>query len=116
VTLLLALTEQFDRGIGMQETLEVLHRIRGAYNQCYYLGIIHERRALALFRHSDFRSGQAVHSLLREAMKSYEDAEPLRPHGNDDALLRWNACARFLGRIPHLAPDHPVAEPAVLSE
>ena len=28
----------------------------------------------------------------------------LRPSGNDDARLRWNACARFLDRHPHLRP------------
>jgi hypothetical protein len=37
-----------------------------------------------------------------EAMEHYERAETLRPAGNDDALLRWNACARFLMRHPEL--------------
>ena len=31
---------------------------------------------------------------LREAMDCYEKAETLRAPNNDDALLRWNACAR----------------------
>ena len=26
----------------------------------------------------------------------------MRPPGNDDAILRWNACARVLMRHPHL--------------
>jgi hypothetical protein len=34
--------------------------------------------------------------LLREAMARYEKAEAIRPAGNDDALLRWNACARII--------------------
>jgi hypothetical protein len=29
-------------------------------------------------------------------MSRYERAEALRPAGNDDAILRWNACARLL--------------------
>src|SRR5437867_2451242 len=29
-------------------------------------------------------------------------AEDIRPAGNDDALLRWNTCARILTRNPHL--------------
>jgi hypothetical protein len=37
-------------------------------------------------------------------MESYEKAESIRPSGNDDALLRWNACARLLNRDHHLAP------------
>ena len=28
----------------------------------------------------------------------YERAEPIRPANNDEALLRWNACARDLQR------------------
>ena len=29
-------------------------------------------------------------------MEHYEEAETLRPEGNDDALLRWNTCARII--------------------
>ena len=36
-------------------------------------------------------------------MAHYERAEALRPAGNDDALLRWNTCARVLIRNPRLA-------------
>jgi len=31
-------------------------------------------------------------------MDFYEKAEPLRPAGNDDAILRWNTCARLCRR------------------
>jgi len=116
VMLLLALTEQFGQGINMQEPIEVLNKIPGAYEKAYYLGIVHERRALALFRHSDFRSGQAVHSLILQAMSNYEEAQARRPAGNDDAVLRWNACARFLRRTPHLEPDKPAGEPVLFTE
>ncbi len=37
-------------------------------------------------------------------MECFERAEALRPAGNDDALLRWNACVRFLERHPYLRP------------
>jgi hypothetical protein len=37
-------------------------------------------------------------------MTWYERAEPIRPAGNDDALLRWNTCARLIMRDPRLAP------------
>ncbi len=116
IMLLLALTDQFGEGINMQETVDVLDRLDGAYERAYYAGIVHERRALALFRHGDFRSGAAVHSLISEAMALYEQAETLRPKANDDALLRWNACARFLHRTPYLAPARQAPEPALSSE
>jgi len=36
-------------------------------------------------------------------MSWFEKAEGLRPAGNDDALLRWNTCARIIeknGLVP----------------
>jgi hypothetical protein len=116
IMLLLALTDQFDQGIPMQEPIETLNRVTGEYERAYYLGIVYERRALALFRHSDFRSGQAVHSLILQAMGSYEMAQSLRPPGNDDSILRWNTCARFLRRTPHLEPIKAAPEPVLSSE
>ena len=37
-------------------------------------------------------------------MRWYTQAEALRPPGNDDAVLRWNSCARVLMESPHLRP------------
>jgi hypothetical protein len=37
----------------------------------------------------------------------YEKAESLRPAGNDDAVLRWNTCARILTRNPQIIPAPP---------
>jgi hypothetical protein len=36
-------------------------------------------------------------------MEWYEKAEAIRPAGNDDPILRWNACARIIMRN-HLSP------------
>ena len=115
VTLLLALTDQFDHGVNMHEPLELASRIGGLYEKAYYLGIIHERRALALFDETEIRSGQAVCSLILQAMRNYEEAQAQRPPGNDDAVLRWNTCVRFLRRHPQLAPDSLSPEPANLA-
>jgi hypothetical protein len=38
-------------------------------------------------------------------MARYERAEKVRPVGNDDALLRWNACARLLMNSPDIQPE-----------
>ena len=115
VMLLLALTDQFDQGINAQEALDLIPSLKSEYERCYYSGIVHERRAVALWRHSDFRSGHVVYPLLQHAMEWYERAEPIRPRGNDDARLRWNTCARFLRRIPQLTPEAEREQP-VLTE
>jgi hypothetical protein len=38
-------------------------------------------------------------------MAWYEKAESQRPPGNDEAILRWNTCARLLQRHPELTPS-----------
>jgi hypothetical protein len=40
---------------------------------------------------------------MMDAMEYFEKAESLRPSGNDDAILRWNTCARLIMRH-HLNP------------
>ena len=48
---------------------------------------------------------------LHKAMRWYEQAESLRQPGNDEAILRWNTCARLLERHEHA--DTPASyEPA----
>ena len=43
-------------------------------------------------------SGHHAYEGFREAMYWFEKAEAVRPTGNDDALLRWNTCARMIER------------------
>jgi hypothetical protein len=115
IMLALALTDQFDQGAGAQEAHRLADRLRDGYASAYYRGIVFERHAIALHRHGDFRAGTAVYALIESAMQWYERAQAMRPHGNDDSVLRWNACARFLQRSPHLIPAEETSEP-VLSE
>ncbi len=104
VLLLLALTDRFGRGyaVGVTRAQEILPRLRDEYDRAYYAGIISERRAKAQLSQHTPGSQTNAYELLREAMNLYEKAESLRPPGNDDALLRWNACARIIMRS-HLA-------------
>ena len=106
VCLLLALTDQFDEEIqdAVVQAREVLPRLRDGYSRAYYAGIICERRAKAQLHHGGPASGFAAYDWFRDAMTWYEKAETIRPPGNDDALLRWNTCARILMRHPHLQP------------
>lgn len=104
VSLLLARTDQFDQGVTMQSAEEVLLCIEGEYERTYYAGLIWERLGHAQLRQpGPFTNANTYHA-LREAMKHYERAEVLRPQGNDDAILRWNACARVLMRNPEIRP------------
>ena len=100
--LLLSLTDQFGgvTGSDVASARAVLNELTDPYHRAYYGGIICERWAKAIFHRHAFGSGAIVHHWLTEAMKSYEVAEGIRRAGDDDAILRWNACARLLDRHP----------------
>jgi hypothetical protein len=105
VGLLLAITDQFDDGRSghVGRARELLFRFRDDYERAYYAGIICERRAKVVLQQAKPGSGRMAYALLREARDHYQRAEALRPAGNDDVLLRWNACARLVERHPNLA-------------
>lgn len=93
VSLLLTLTDQFGQRARMNEARALIARLEDEYARAYYEGIVCERQGKALLR--DERSAAGAHGWLEAAMAAYERAEGLRPEGNDDAILRWNACARI---------------------
>jgi tetratricopeptide (TPR) repeat protein len=106
IVLLLSITDQFvdDLGDGLRRAREVLPRLRDEYKRAYYAGIICERRAKVQRRQSVPGSGAMAYESFREAMEWYENAEAMRPAGNDEAILRWNTCARVLASDDHLRP------------
>jgi hypothetical protein len=104
-TLLLALTEQFvEDAAFVGEAWRIVARLRGDYATAYFSGIVCERRAKAMRQHATLGYGPHVYGWLRDAMSWYEKAEAIRPPGNEDALLRWNACARLIMRDHLLVP------------
>lgn len=110
VTLLLAVTDRFGKGyaVGVTQAHEVLPRLRDPYERAYYSGIVCERQAKAQLQNEGPACGLDAYEFLREAMAWYEQAEAIRPPGNDDALLRWNACARIIMRNKLTPRDHAV--------
>ena len=98
ITLLLAMTDRFGKGYGVSDTQlkELLSRITGEYERVYYSGILAERKAKAKLSQGTPGSRYYAHDGFREAMAWFEKAEAIRPPGNDDALLRWNTCARII--------------------
>jgi hypothetical protein len=116
VMLILSLTDQFSRQepdtVTRAQTL--VRTLADPYQRAYYAGLVAERRARALLRRAA-HSSESTGDWLRDAMDLYEKAEALRPPGNDDALLRWNACARQLARQPPSDTETPqAAEPLML--
>jgi hypothetical protein len=104
-TLLLALTEQFENDTScVAEAWTAVARLSDDYERAYYSGIVYERRAKSRLRHGMPGCGPQAYEWLRDAMTWYEKAEAIRPAANDDALLRWNACARLIMRDHHLVP------------
>jgi tetratricopeptide (TPR) repeat protein len=92
----LALTDQFigEASDRYADAENAFQQLTDPYERLYYTGLLHERRAKA-----QLRAGRPAHSvtvLLEDAMRNYEEAERLHPVGNDDAILRWNRCARLL--------------------
>jgi hypothetical protein len=107
VTLLLALTDQFEERLNpcYDQARTVLADIRDDYSRTYHGGILCERRAKAQLHRGGPHAGHAAYDWFRRAMEHYEQAAEIRSPGNDDALLRWNTCARILMGNPALVPE-----------
>ena len=96
VTIVLAMSDRFakDYAVGDARIQDFLSKITDEYERAYYSGIVYERRAKAVLN----KGGVNAYELFSEAMKCFEKAESLRPADNDDAILRWNGCARIIDR------------------
>ena len=108
VALVLATTDDFGSGAtSVNDARGYVDRLTDEYQRRYYSGLIAERQALALLTKGP--SAVFAHDGLREAMGWYEKAAKIRPEGNDDAILRWNACVRAI-KDGGLRPRHHEAE------
>jgi hypothetical protein len=118
ITLVLAMTDRFDsdRPARADEVRQLLPRLTGGYEREYYAGLIAEREGIAWLRSGKPRAGEAAYECFRDAMAHFERAEAVRPPANDDALLRWNSCARMIMNYPDVAPVREPAEQAVVMD
>lgn len=105
--LLLSLTDQFSSGAAqaLERAKGLLGRFSGEYERAYYAGIIGERFAKRKLRDGHPGAKALAYGYLKEAMGSFEAAEKLAPPGNDDAVLRYNACVRMIDRHQLTAPQ-----------
>jgi hypothetical protein len=101
VNIVLAMSDRLakDYAVGEGRIQDYLSKIEGDYERAYYTGIVYERRAKAALA----KGGINAYELFEQAMEWFEKAEAIRPAGNDDAILRWNGCARIIKRN-NLAP------------
>ena len=106
ILLLLALTDLFQRGIQgrCKEALQLAQSLPDAYSRSYYAGIVCERRAKAHHRSGTPAAGALGYEWTRRAMEHFAAAEHVRPAGEDESILRWNACVRRLREHPDLRP------------
>jgi hypothetical protein len=102
ISLLLARTDQFDSYVHVKGAQEVLEQIEGDYERAYYQGIIWERMGHARIHHGGTGAGTSAFHALRDAMDHYEKAMNFAVPGNDDAILRWNTCARVIMQNPDI--------------
>ncbi len=107
VLLILALTDRFGRdyAVGVTPAQDLVMKLTGEYERAYFAGIVAERRGKTALQRGT--PGVVAGQFLREAMALYEKAAAKRPPGNDDAILRWNTCARIItqNRIPEDEPE-----------
>ena len=92
----LAIVDQFcgessDRCSGAKT---IFHTLVDPYERVYYSGLLQEGGARAQMRTGE--PARMLVPLFEDAMACFEQAASMRPHGNDDAILRWNRCVRLL--------------------
>jgi hypothetical protein len=117
ISLILALTDQIAHDSHAFSTaLSAVTHLQTPYDRAYYAGIAWERRAKARFHRGGQGAHHHVYDWISKAMQLYEEAEQLRVAGNDDAVLRWNACVRFLSRHRELVRSGEEVSEPILSE
>jgi hypothetical protein len=113
-SLILALTDQIPEDPNaFGNAIAAASGLESPYDRAYYAGIAWERRAKACYRRGSL---SYVYDWIVQALHRFEEAAGLRPHDNDDALLRWNTCVRFLQRHKELTSGHEELPEPILSE
>lgn len=107
-TLLLALTDKFGEcGLNpsFDQAREIVARLDTSHCKAYFSGIILERRAKFHLRQGGPGAGSAAYQWLVKAMDSFNEAMTKCDPKNQDAVLRWNSCARIMNSNPEVRAD-----------
>jgi hypothetical protein len=117
ICLVLALSDQIHQNPhAFADAIQLAGRLDEEYDRSYYSGIVWERRAKARYHEGGMGAHRYVYEWMAEALGLFEKAEKLRPSGNEDAIIRWNTCVRFLSGHPHLMPRGEEEAEPILSE
>jgi hypothetical protein len=117
VHLVLALTDQLATMPSVfSSAMATAAQITSEYDRLYYEGIIWERRAKARVNAGGHGMAHTAYEWVINAMHRFEEAERIRPEGNDDAILRWNTCVRFLAAHKQLVPQGEEESVGIVSE
>ena len=108
VALCLTLCDQFgvEGGATARMAMDVVKQLEDEYERRYYSGIVTERMAFASLRRGGPASGHIAYEWFVQAMEHFDSASEVSPAGNDDAVLRWNTCARVLNTRADVHPGH----------
>jgi hypothetical protein len=115
ISLILALTDEISNDVhAFKNAIGIVDLLHSSYERAYYAGIAWERRAKARHNGGGQGSHHYVYEWIVKALDLFAEAESHKPAGNDDAVLRWNACVRFLMQHKELTPRmEELAEPIV---
>jgi len=105
IMLILAITDSFPQSTeSAARAMDLAAGLPSDYERAYYAGLVAERRARALLAHGGL-GRRGASQWLQQAMADYDRADAVRPPDNDDARLRWNACARVFNAHPDLLTE-----------
>lgn len=115
ISLVLSLTDQIGQAPrAFADALAISERLESPYDRVYYAGIAWERRAKARHHGGGHGAHRYAYDWIVNALELFAEAQRLRPPGHDDAILRWNACVRYLSSHKELAPGmEEIPEPIV---
>jgi len=108
VLCLLASTDKFPiAGLNpaFEQARELVTKLNTDYCKSYYTGIIYERRAKYHFKQGGPGSGPLAYDWFVKAMNAYSQALAGCDPDNQDAVLRWNSCVRFINSHPDTRGD-----------
>lgn len=115
ITLLLALTDKFPHsGVfpAFEQAQDIIPKLDNSFSKSYYLGVIFERRAKYHLKQGGPGSGNAAYEWFAKAMEAFDQALGDDDPKNQEAVLRWNSCARIINtRSDVQADDTEVTEP-----
>lgn len=108
ITLLLSLTDKFPHsGLtpSFNQAKEIVVKLDTTYCKSYYMGIIYERRAKFHLKQGGPGASTSAYDWFAKAMDMFNEAMTVCDPKNQDAILRWNSCARILNAHPEIKVD-----------